>query len=127
VIHNIPNSITKLTQADVSAQEPQTLWSLPPPLNWKHKKITQAHRHKVNADLFQFSTTTVHPTCSDDETHVVWSMDGCGHVMVLLSPQFPPHNHIPPVVTDLYQGFGYVPIIFSAHVIPTMCHPADYD
>jgi len=80
VVHNIPNPITKLTPADVSAQEPRTLRSLPPPLNWKHKKITQAHRHEVNAGLFQFNTTTMHPTCSDDETHVVWSMDGCGHV-----------------------------------------------
>jgi len=82
VVHNISNSITKLTQADVSTQDPQTLRSLPPPLNWKHKKITQANRHEVNAGLFQFSATTVHLTCSDDDTHVVWSMDGCGYAVL---------------------------------------------
>jgi hypothetical protein len=125
VVHNIPKSITKLIPADVSLQEPRTLQSLPPPLNWKHKKITQAHRYEVNAGLFQFCTTTVHPTCSDDWTHVVWSMDGCdhapyGHVMVLLSPQSPLYSHILPAVTDWLT-------IVSEHVIPTMCHPADYD
>jgi hypothetical protein len=85
VVHNIPKSITKLTPADVSAQERRTLQSLPSPLNWKHKKITQAHRHEVNAGLFQFCTTTVHPTCSDDWTHVVWSMDGCDHAPMAMS------------------------------------------
>jgi len=94
VVHNIPKSITKLTPTDVSAQEPRTLQSLPSPLNWKHKKITRAHRHELNAGLFQFCTTTVHPTCSDDwqtcglEHGWLWPCP-YGQVIVLLSPQSP--------------------------------------
>jgi len=39
----------------------------------------------------------------------------------------PTYNHILPVVNDLDQGFGYITIIVSAHVIPAMCNPADYE
>ena len=123
VVHNIPNSITKLTPAHVSAQEPRTLRSLPPPLNWKHKKITKAHRHEVNADLFQLSTTTVHPTCSDDETcglehGWLWpcppmSMSRC------CSVPNPPYNHIRPVVTD-FRALA-ISLLQPVHMLSLQC------